>query len=177
MPLSLYIIMPLNNYVQGTDFLYNVQHDCPLAKCTTFGKQPLMQECIESGLVKTYIEHQPIKCFVINTHAFHNAHLLHTTLPCSLVLPIPPHQDQWVKHIEIAVNLHIAQETKQNATKVHAVQKKLAAANSTDDSGPGSKKQKRMRVKEMDGSAQNRVLDTRQQEVFKGTMHTQQGSK
>jgi hypothetical protein len=178
MPLvSIYIIMPLNDYVQGTDFLYNVQHDCPLAKCTASGKQPLMQERVQSGLVKTYIEHQPIERFVINTHAFHNAHLLRTTLPRSLVLPIPLHQDRRAKHSEIAVNLRIAQETKRNATKVRAVQKKLEAANSADDSGPGSKKQKRMRGEEMDGSAQSRVLDSRQQEVFEGTTHTRQGSE
>ena len=52
----------------------------------------LMQEHVESGLVTTYIEHHPVRCFVINTHAFYNAHLLRSTLPCSLVLPIPLHQ-------------------------------------------------------------------------------------
>ena len=161
--------------IQGIDFLYNVQHDCFLGKCTTSGKQPLMQEHVESGLVKTYIEHQPIKHFVINTHAFHNAHLLHATLPCSLVCPIPLHQDQQAKHIEIAVNLHIAQKTKRTATKVRAVQKKLAAAKPMDNSGPGSRKQKRTGVEEMDGLAQSGMLDSMQQEAFKGTTHTQQG--
>lgn len=133
-----------------------------------------MQERIESGLVKTYIEHQPIGRFVINTHAFHNAHLLRSTLPRSLVLPIPLHQDRQAKHIEIAGNLRIAQETKRTATKNRAAQKKLqvAAANSMDDSGPGSKKRKRTRVEEMGGSAQSEMLDSRQQEVFEGIQRT-----
>ena len=93
--------MPLNDYVQGTDFLYNVQNDCPLTKYTASGKQPLMQEHVKSGLVKTYIEHQPIECFVINTHAFHNAHLPCTALPHSLVLSIPLHRDQQAKHMKL----------------------------------------------------------------------------
>ena len=137
-----------------------------------------MQEHVESGLVTTYIEHHPVGCFVINPHAFHNAHLLRSTLPHSLVLPIPLHQDWQAKHIEIAGNLRIAQETKWTATKNRAVQKKLQvnAANSVDDSGPGYKKRKRMRVEEMGGSAQSEMLDSGQQRVFEYTMHTQ-GSK
>ena len=71
-------------------------------------------------------------------------YLLRSTLPCSLALPIPLYQDRQGKHIEIAVNLRIAQETKRTATKIRALQKKLhfAAANSVDDLGLGSKGQK-----------------------------------
>ena len=118
-----------------------------------------MQEHVELGLVTTYIEHHPVGCFVINTHAFHNAHLLHSTLPCSLVLPIPLHQDQQAKHIEIAGNLHTAQEAKWTATKNCAAQKlQVNAANSVDNSGPGYEKQKRTRVEEMGGSAQSKMF-------------------
>ena len=99
-------------HIQGIDFLYNVQHDCPLAKCTTSGKQPLMQERVESGLIKSYIEHQPTERFVINTHAFHNAHLLCATLPRSLVAPIQLHQDRQAKHVEIVGRLRATQEAK-----------------------------------------------------------------
>jgi hypothetical protein len=126
-----------------------------------------MQERVESGLITTYIEHHPVGRFVINTHAFHNAHLLRSTLPRSLVLPIPLHQDRQAKHTEIAGNLRIAQETKRTATKNRAAQKKLqVTANSVDDSGPGSQKRKRTRVEEMGGSAQSEMLDSGQQEVF-----------
>jgi len=71
-----------------------------------------MQEWVESGLLKTYIKHQPLERFVINTTAFHNAHLLHATLPHSLVAPILLHQDWQAKHIKIAANLRATQEAK-----------------------------------------------------------------
>ena len=71
-----------------------------------------MQECVESGLVKSYIEHQPLERFIINTHAFHNAHLLRATLLHSLVVPILLHQDRQAKHIEIAESLQVTQKAK-----------------------------------------------------------------
>ncbi|KAF8914285.1 hypothetical protein CPB84DRAFT_1811643 [Gymnopilus junonius] len=100
------------------DFHYNVQHDCPLAKCTASGKQPLMQERVESGLFQTYIEHQPVDRFVINTHAFHNAHLLRTTLPRSLIAPILLYENREAKHIEIAKDLRTTQDSKQQQQKL-----------------------------------------------------------
>jgi len=126
--------------VQGIDFLYNVQHDCPLSKCTASGKQPLTQERVKSGLVQTYIEHQPIERFVINTHAFHNAHLLHAVLPRSLVAPIPLHPDRQAKHFEMAGGLRITQEDKR---KARTAQKKNEAINSANNTGSGPNKRKR----------------------------------
>ena len=94
-----------------------MQHDCPLAKCTASGKQPLIQERIESGLFKTYIEHKPIERFVINTHAFHNAHRLRAALQRSLVVPILlyPLEIRQAKHAEIARILRAAQKAKLEA--------------------------------------------------------------
>ena len=91
--------------MQDIDFLCNVQHNCPPSKCTASGKQPLMQECVDSGLIQAYIEHKPIECFVINTHVFHNVHLLQAALPRSLVAPILLHTNQQAKHFEIAGGL------------------------------------------------------------------------
>jgi hypothetical protein len=137
---SLYLIIHFKHHVQGIDFLYNVQHDCPLSKCTASGKQPLTQERVESGLVQTYIEHQPIERFVINTHAFHNAHLLHAVLPRSLVAPIPLHPDRQAKHFEMAGGLRITQEDKR---KARTAQKKNEAINSANNTGSGPNKRKR----------------------------------
>jgi hypothetical protein len=106
------------------------------------GEQPLLQERVESGLTKTVIEHRPVDRFVINTHAFHNAHLLRATLPRSLVAPIPLLPDRQAKHIEIAQNLRAAQETKRAAAKIRAADKKLTAANDIACLGSGSKKRK-----------------------------------
>ena len=66
----------------------------------------------ESGLTETVIEHHAVDRFVINTHAFHNAHFLRATLPRSLVAPIPLYQDRQAKHTEIAGKLRISQESK-----------------------------------------------------------------
>jgi hypothetical protein len=93
---------------QGIDFLYNVQHDCPLAKCTASGKQALMQERVESGLFKTFIEHKPVERFVINTHAFHNAHLLRATLPRSIISPICLQEDRYSLHAQCAETFRVA---------------------------------------------------------------------
>ena len=144
----IYIFNTPKHHVQGMDFLYNVQHDCPLSKCTASGRQPVMQERVESGLVQTYIEHQPIGRFVINTHAFHNAHLLRAALPRSLVAPIPLHQDRQAKHFEFAGALRVTQEVKRNA---RATQKKNEVANNT---GQGSNKRKRLETEEenLDGA-------------------------
>jgi len=109
-----------------------------------------MQERVESGLVKSYIEHQPLERFVINTHAFHNAHLLHATLPHSLVVPIPLHQDRQVKHVEIAGSLRATQEAKRTATKARTAQKKQEVINSADRLGPGPSKRTRLEMEEAD---------------------------
>ncbi len=127
-------------YRQAIEFLYNVQHDCPQAKCVASGKQPLMQERTESGILEDYIEHQPIDRFVINTHAFHNAHLLRATLPRSLVAPIPLHHNREAKHHEIAGSLRIMQESKRKATKARSEQKKQALKDNGEmTSGPNKR--------------------------------------
>ena len=127
------------------EFLYNAQHDCHLAKCAASGAQPIMQERIETWLTKSCITHQPIDRFVINTHAFHNAHHLHTILPHSLVAPIPLLSDRLANHTELAIRLRTTQESKRIAAKVRATNKKLAAAKDAE----GSKKRKR--VETLDG--------------------------
>ena len=119
--------------------MYNAQHDCHLAKCTASGKRLLLQERVESGLTETVIEHHTVDRFVINTHAFHNAHLLRATLPRSLIAPISIYQDRQAKHTEIAGKLRISQESKQATAKVRAADKKRAAV---EVLGPDSKQKK-----------------------------------
>ncbi len=120
--------------MQDIGFLYNVQHDFLLAKCTASGKQPLIQERVESGLFKTYIEHKPIERFVINTHAFHNAHRLRAALERSLVVPILlyPLEVRKAKHTEIAHRLRATQKAKLEA---RAAQKKKGAITPADKTG------------------------------------------
>jgi len=124
--------------------LYNVQHDCTLAQCTASGRQAVMQERVESGLINNFIEHKPIARFVINTHAFHNAHLLRATLPRSLVAPIQLYQDRQTKHIELAGRLRPAQEAKRTATKTRAAQKKQVSVNATNATVPDPSERARL---------------------------------
>ncbi len=111
------LYLTLNFKCQGLNFLYNVQHDCPLSKCTASGKQPILQERAESGQIEACIEHQPLERFIINTHAFHNAHLIRASLPRSLVSPIPLYPDRQRKHLECAERLRVAQQVKRTAAK------------------------------------------------------------
>ena len=140
-------------------FAYNVQHDCPLAKCTASGNQPLMQERVESGLTKSFIEHKPIDCFVINTHAFHNAHLLRTAIPRHLIIPISIYslEDRKLKHIEISQSLQATQEVKQAASKAKGKQKQSGAIipESINQTHSGSNKRTRLETDEadLDGTA------------------------
>jgi hypothetical protein len=107
-----------------------------------------MQERVESGLFKAYIEHKTIERFVINTHAFHNAHLLRATLPRSIVVPIPLYQEREAKHIEIAGSLRSMQEAKRTATKARAEQKKQEAITTADKTGSGPNKRTRLEMQE-----------------------------
>jgi hypothetical protein len=106
-----------------------------------------MQERIESGLVQTYIEHKLIERFVINTHAFHNAHLLRATLPRSLVVPILLHPDRQAKHFEIAGRLRVMQDAKR---KARAAQKKKEVINPENNAALGPNKRKRLETEEED---------------------------
>jgi hypothetical protein len=130
--------------------VYNAQHDCHLAKCTASGKRLLLQERVESGLTETVIEHDAVDRFVINTHAFHNAHLLREMLPRSLVAPISLYQDRQTKHTEIAKKLRTSQENKRATAKARAADKKRAAVEVLDlDS-----KQKKLRTDPVDNGGQ-----------------------
>ncbi|KAJ7635914.1 hypothetical protein B0H17DRAFT_1149590 [Mycena rosella] len=90
---------------QDIKFLYNVQHDCNLAECKATGKRPRMQERVDSGITDKFIVHNPMERFIINMHAFHNAHLLRQALPCRLTIPIPLFADRQAKHYELGASL------------------------------------------------------------------------
>ncbi|KAF7367987.1 hypothetical protein MSAN_00864400 [Mycena sanguinolenta] len=86
-------------------FKFNVQHDCDSAGCEATGIRLRMQERVESDQTESFIIHKALDRFIINTHAFHNAHLLRATLPRNLVAPIPLHPDREAIHHELASQL------------------------------------------------------------------------
>ncbi|KAJ7693871.1 hypothetical protein B0H17DRAFT_1132256 [Mycena rosella] len=86
-------------------FKFNAQHDCFTAKCEASGVRLRMQERVESDKTENYIVHKSLDRFLINSHAFHNAHLLRATLPRDLLAPIPLFPDRRAKHDELADQL------------------------------------------------------------------------
>ncbi|KAK7035161.1 hypothetical protein R3P38DRAFT_2415321, partial [Favolaschia claudopus] len=60
------------------------------------------QERVDSDKTENFIQHNPVDRFIINSHGFHNAHLLRATLPRSLLAPVPLFDDRQTKHEELA---------------------------------------------------------------------------
>ncbi|KAJ7734971.1 hypothetical protein B0H14DRAFT_3613787 [Mycena olivaceomarginata] len=122
-------IVPFKNI----KFKINVQHDCYTAKCEATGERLRMQERVESDNVENFIVHGSLDRFIINSHAFHNAHLLRATLPRDLLAPIPLFEDRKEKHDEFAEALRqkcatkIAKKKAQPAGKKKATTKKRKA--------------------------------------------------
>ncbi|KAJ6582733.1 hypothetical protein B0H10DRAFT_2341090 [Mycena sp. CBHHK59/15] len=113
-------------------FKFNVQHDCCSAKCEASGERPRMQERVESDKTEKYIVHNPLDRFIIDSHAFHNAHLLRATLPRDLLAPIPVFEDRRTKHDELAAELCSTKEIKLAKRK-----RKNTEAASEDEGGLG----------------------------------------
>ncbi|KAJ7869452.1 hypothetical protein B0H14DRAFT_2258101, partial [Mycena olivaceomarginata] len=86
-------------------FKVNVQHDCYRAKCEATGERLRKQERVESDQIENFIVHEPLDRFIINSHAFHNAHLLRAILPRDLLAPIPLFPQRREKHDEFAATL------------------------------------------------------------------------
>ncbi|KAJ7321947.1 hypothetical protein DFH08DRAFT_1030633, partial [Mycena albidolilacea] len=105
-------------------FKINVQHDCGAAQCDTSGVRLRMQERVESDQIENFVVHKPLDRFFINSHAFHNAHLLRATLPRELLAPIPLFTDRQTKHYELAAQLREMQSTRLANRKAAADKRK-----------------------------------------------------
>ncbi|KAF7310234.1 hypothetical protein MIND_00397100 [Mycena indigotica] len=93
--------------IRATDIKYNfnAQHDCHAAGCAPTGVRPIMQERVESEKTERFIIHADMDRFIVNTHAFHNAHLIRATLSRALWEPTPLLEDRQAKHTELASQL------------------------------------------------------------------------
>ncbi|KAJ7351425.1 hypothetical protein DFH08DRAFT_806147 [Mycena albidolilacea] len=123
-------------------FKFNIQHDCHSADCEASGVRLCMQEHVESDQIEKYIIHEPLDRFIINTHTFHNAHLLRATLPQHLVAPVPLFADRESKHHQLVEELRDTQ-TKRKAAA--AAKKRARAdddANAEEEEIQPRKKQK-----------------------------------
>ncbi|KAJ7508792.1 hypothetical protein B0H11DRAFT_1703142 [Mycena galericulata] len=120
---TIFSILPAKNI----KFNFNVQHDCYSAKCEATGVRMQMQERVESEKTENFIIHNPLDRYIINSHAFHNAHLLRATLPRNLLAPVPLFEDRRQKHDELATILRSTLETKRVKRKAAAALKKRKA--------------------------------------------------
>ena len=105
-------------------FNYNVQHDCQHAGCTASGTRIVMQEQKESGQTEKYVEHKAVDHYLVNTHAFHNAHLIRTALPRDLTRPLHYAQDRQKHHNELATLFRETQDSKRVANAQKAAERK-----------------------------------------------------
>ncbi|KAJ7855759.1 hypothetical protein B0H14DRAFT_2264274, partial [Mycena olivaceomarginata] len=93
-------------------FNFNVQHGCSTAKCEPSGVRLHRQERVESDQTESFIIHNSLNRFFINSHGFHNAHLLGATLPRDLLAPIPLFDNREEKHHELATALRETQASR-----------------------------------------------------------------
>ncbi|KAJ6615957.1 hypothetical protein B0H10DRAFT_2164767 [Mycena sp. CBHHK59/15] len=117
-------IIPAKN----VKFKFNVQHD-----------SPQMQERVESDNTESFIVHESLDRFIINSHAFHNAHLLRAAFPRDLLAPIPLFEDRRGKRDEFASALREKQTTmisKRKAARADA-KKKAPTEVESDNDGDG----------------------------------------
>ena len=128
-------------YTKDILFDFNVQHDCGFAKCSASGIRPRVQERTNSDVTEEFIVHKPIPRYIINTHAFHNAHLLRKVLPQSLVAPVALFGDRNLQHRELATELRRSQGARREQLKTQREAKK-AAAEANGGVALGSKKRK-----------------------------------
>ncbi|KAF8134135.1 hypothetical protein K438DRAFT_1911731 [Mycena galopus ATCC 62051] len=135
-----FLLVPAKN----VKFKFNVQHDCESAECEASGQRLRMQERTESDQIEKYIIHKSLDRFLINTHAFHNAHLLRATLPRDLVAPIPLFLDRQAKHYELAAELREKVATRK-------------ARASDDEAGVIERPQKSRKISKRKGAASTMV--------------------
>ncbi|KAJ7036123.1 hypothetical protein C8F04DRAFT_1339635 [Mycena alexandri] len=138
-----YLIIPTID----VKFLFNAQHDCNAAGCSASGQRRRMQERVESDLFDTFIVHEPLERFIINTHAFHNAHLLRQVLPRALTAPIALFVDRKEKHYELATTLRETKDARQKHLKEKKALKKKDTDAAKEAGGAGPAKTQKRKAK------------------------------
>ena len=71
----------------------------------------------ELNNTENFIVHESLDRFIVNSHAFHNAHLLRAALPRDLLAPIPLFEDRRAKHDEFASTLRDTRAVKRAKKK------------------------------------------------------------
>lgn len=84
--------------------------------------------------------HEDVDRFVINTHSFHNAHLLRGALPREILQPVPFTSNRRDHHDQLATELRGSQGIKRAATAAKAAEKKRATTGEGNTSGAVKKR-------------------------------------
>ncbi|KAJ7731957.1 hypothetical protein B0H14DRAFT_3616062 [Mycena olivaceomarginata] len=124
-------ILPAKNI----KFDFNTQHDCVSAACEATGVRPVMQERVESDNTEHFIVHTPLDRFIINTHSFHNPHLVRATVSRDLWAPVALFEDRRAKHDEFSARLRETAKKRPRPTTA-----------SSDDDEPPRRPRKRGRT-------------------------------
>ncbi|KAJ7060399.1 hypothetical protein C8F01DRAFT_1292764 [Mycena amicta] len=134
-------------------FIFNAQHDCYSAKCAATGAQRVRQERRLTDKTEAVIEHKDPAIFLINTCAFHNAHLLRRTLPRELVRPIPIYADEREReifHHAQATALRVIDTKKRKDRRDAAEAKALEAAEKAAEAERLQEEAERLAAEEQD---------------------------
>ncbi|KAJ7792975.1 hypothetical protein B0H14DRAFT_2623326 [Mycena olivaceomarginata] len=115
--------------------------------CEATGVRPVMQERVESDKIEHFIVHAPLDRFVINTHGFHNSHLVRATVSRDLWAPVALFEDRRAKHDEFSARLRETRATKATKRKEAAARKRpRQTAVSSDDDEAEQRPRKRGRI-------------------------------
>ncbi|KAJ7723604.1 hypothetical protein B0H14DRAFT_2641787 [Mycena olivaceomarginata] len=74
-------------------------------QCEAMGVRPVMQERVESDNTEHFIVHTPLDHFIINTHSFHNPHLVRATVSRDFWAPVALFEDRRAKPNEFSARL------------------------------------------------------------------------
>ncbi|KAK0463305.1 hypothetical protein IW261DRAFT_1554190 [Armillaria novae-zelandiae] len=108
-------------------FLFDAQHDCRMAGCKATAMQACIQERQLTRQMQKLVAHKDEDHFIINTFGLHNAMLLRSALPCTLVTPIPLYSDCKTHHQILAKKVQETQTMKH--AKTQEKRKATAATN------------------------------------------------
>jgi hypothetical protein len=117
-----------------------------------------MQERVESDQIENFVVHKPLDRFFINSHAFHNAHLLRATLPRELLAPIPLFTDRQTKHYELAAQLREMQSTRL-ANRKAAADKRKRSQDDGDQSDGEETQRPRKKKKRKAGPGRRKAVE------------------
>jgi hypothetical protein len=96
----------------------------------------------DSSKFESVIEHKPIDRFLINTHSFHNAHLIHAVLPRDLTIPIAYSPNRFAHHFTIATKLTGSGKILLRRKRPRLALKKIAESSEAVATGSAGKKRR-----------------------------------